>query len=116
LSFALREPARHVARILEITRPGRGGSGIPPARQAELLREFLGNPFRPISVRPAWLTADVLRLAGGAYDECRFDDLPVLADALEDAGCDASELLAHLREPGPHVRGCWAFDLILGKS
>ena len=112
-----RGAAKTVLGVVTATRerPSRPG-GIPPTRQAELLREVVGNPFRPVTVSPAWLTADVLRLAGGAYDECRFDDLPILADALEEAGCDASGLLGHLRGPGPHVRGCRALDLVLGKS
>jgi hypothetical protein len=55
-------------------------------------------------------------LAQGIYEERAFDDLPVLADALEEAGCDQPDLLAHLRGPGPHVRGCWAVDLLLGKG
>ena len=44
------------------------------------------------------------------------DRLAVLADALEEAGCDNADLLSHLRGPGPHVRGCWALDLLLGKE
>jgi hypothetical protein len=83
---------------------------------AALLREVAGNPYRPVIVAPSWLNADVLRLAQGAYDESRFDDLPILADALEDAGCADEALLSHLRSAGPHVRGCWALDLILGKE
>jgi hypothetical protein len=55
-------------------------------------------------------------MGGAIYDERAFDRLPVLADALEDAGCADADLLGHLRGPGPHVRGCWAVDLILGKS
>jgi hypothetical protein len=55
-------------------------------------------------------------LAQAIYDERAFDRLPILADALLDAGCDNEELLAHLRSEGPHVRGCWAVDLILGKG
>jgi hypothetical protein len=55
-------------------------------------------------------------VARGMYESRDFAPMPVLADALEDAGCDAAELLGHLRGPGPHVRGCWAVDLILGKQ
>ena len=58
----------------------------------------------------------VVKIAQGIYDERAFDRLPILADALEDAGCDNADILAHLRSPGPHVRGCWAVDLILGKK
>jgi hypothetical protein len=89
------------------------------AVQAELLRDLFANPFRPSpTVSSAWLTWDselVVRLARGAYAERDFERLPILADALEDAGCDSTDLLSHLRGPGPHVRGCWVVDLILGK-
>jgi hypothetical protein len=84
--------------------------------QTTLFREVVGNPFRPVAFDPAWQTPTVLALADGVYAGRAFDRLPVLADALEDAGCDAADLLAHLRGPGPHVRGCWALDLVLGNS
>ena len=63
----------------------------------------------------AWLTPTVAAIAAGTYQDRAFDRLPVLADALEDAGCDQSELLAHCRSGGPHVLGCWVVDLLLGK-
>jgi hypothetical protein len=84
------------------------------------LRDVFGNPFRSFPrVDPAWLAwrgGTVPKLAQAAYDGRDFDSLPVLADALEDAGCADAELLGHLRGPGPHVRGCWAVDLLLGKE
>jgi hypothetical protein len=80
-----------------------------------LVREVFGNPFRPVEVDPAWRTDAALFFAGRAYDGRCFDDLPLLADVLENAGCDADELLEHLHDPGPHVLGCWALDLVLGK-
>jgi hypothetical protein len=73
-------------------------------------------PFRPVAIDRAWLTPAVKQLAGAIYDDRAFGRLPALADALEEAGCNAAELLAHLRGPGPHVLGCWALDLIAGKS
>ncbi len=140
-------------------------SGVPPATQAALLRCLCGNPWRPVPrpVRCAdgptcpqhghpWLTPLVRDLARIIYDERRWGDLGILADALEEAGCPAevecqkcngkkrfwvsdrggsdwcdcldchgtgrlpNPLLAHLRSEGPHARGCWAVDLILGKS
>jgi hypothetical protein len=114
----LRAPAGQLVHIIDVTREGAlsKGGGNPPARQADLLREFVGNPFKPVTVSPAWLTADVLRLAADAYESRALEQLPILADALEDAGCDSAELLAHLHGPGPHVRGCWALDQILGKE
>jgi hypothetical protein len=57
----------------------------------------------------------VPKLAASIYEQRAFDRLPVLADALEEAGCTDADILGHLRGPGPHVRGCWAVDLILGK-
>ena len=87
------------------------------AAQLVLLRDVFGNPFRPVAFEPAWRTSDVLLLATGIYDEQAFDRMPILADALQDAGCTADELLNHLREPrATHIRGCWALDLVLGKE
>jgi hypothetical protein len=81
-----------------------------------LLRCIFGNPFRCTAFDPRLRTETAVALATGIYADRAFDRLPILADALEDAGCDAVELLAHLRGPGPHVRGCWAVDLVLGKE
>jgi hypothetical protein len=84
--------------------------------QYGLIREVLGNPFRPVTIEPTWLTSNVVALANAIYQERLFEQLPILADALQDEGCEHEELLAHLLGSGPHVRGCWALDLILGKS
>ncbi len=84
--------------------------------QAALVRCIFGNPFRPVTRVSSWLTSSVCALARGIYDDRAFDDLPILADALEDAGCAATELLAHCRSAGPHARGCWVMDLLLGKE
>jgi hypothetical protein len=86
------------------------------ADQTALLRDIFGNPFRPVAVDPAWLTSDVLALAKGIYEDRAFDRMPILADALQEAGCDSDDILNHCRGPGPHARGCWVVDLILGKS
>jgi hypothetical protein len=83
--------------------------------QCELLRDIFGNPFRPVSADPAWLRRNDgagLKVARAVYDERAFERLPLLADALEDAGCAEEALLSHLRGPGPHVRGCWALDFL----
>jgi hypothetical protein len=84
--------------------------------QADLLRCVVGNPFRPVPFDPSWRTPAVLHLAQAIYDDRAFDQLPILADALEEAGCTNGEVLDHCRGPGPHVRGCWVVDLLLGKS
>jgi hypothetical protein len=87
--------------------------------QANLLRDIVGNPFRRVVIGPSWLAwngSTVPKLAQAVYEEGAFDRLPVLADALEDAGCTDETILAHLRGPGPHVHGCWALDVLLGKE
>lgn len=87
--------------------------------QVRLIREIFGNPFRPVSVNPSWLTwndGTVVKTAQGIYDERAFDRLPVLANALEDAGCTQQDILQHCRQPGVHARGCWPLDLVLGRE
>jgi hypothetical protein len=87
--------------------------------QDSLVRDLFGNPFRPVNVDLAWLGwngSTIPRLAQAIYDERRFGDLPILADALEEAGCDNADVLAHCRSGGEHVRGCWVVDALLGKS
>jgi hypothetical protein len=81
-----------------------------------LIHDIFGNPFRPSSLKPAWLTPNVVGLANGIYDDRAFDRLPILADALEEAGCDDEEILLHCRRPGEHVRGCWVVDLLTGRK
>ncbi len=107
---------------------------------AALLRCVVGNPWRPVTLlveasfevlhasvaggvlsteafgRCSWLTPTVIRLAQTIYDERRWDALPILADALEEAGCDNADLTAALRGPGPWCRGAWPLDLLLGKE
>jgi hypothetical protein len=87
--------------------------------QANMVRDIFGNAFRPVVIDPVWLTwrdATVLKIAQTIYDERRFADMPVLADALEEAGCTNDDILNHCRQPGEHVRGCWVVDLLLGKT
>jgi hypothetical protein len=84
--------------------------------QRWLVQEIFGNPFRPIPVLASvWRTAAVLALAGSIYEDRRFEEMPLLADALEEAGCTDRVILDHCRGPGPHVRGCWVLDLLLDK-
>jgi hypothetical protein len=84
--------------------------------EAHLVRDILGNPFRPVTLTPPWLTSTVVSLAAGIYADRAFDRLPILADALQDAGCDNPDVLDHCRGEGPHARGCWVVDLLLGKG
>jgi hypothetical protein len=86
------------------------------ATQAALLREIVGHPFRTAVCDSAWLTSDVLLLANGIYEGKAFDRMPILADALQDAGCENTDILDHCRGPGPHVCGCWVVDLLLDKK
>ncbi len=89
------------------------------AAQCHLLRDIVGNPFRPVSADSSWITwnnSTVPKLAQVIYDDRAFDQLPILADALQDAGCHSEDILNHCRSEGPHVRGCWVLDLLLGKE
>lgn len=93
--------------------------------QAETMRDIF-HPIRPVTIDPAWLAWNdgiVVKLAHAIYDERELPSghldigrLAVLADALEDAGCTDPDILSHCRSPGPHVRGCWVVDLLLGKK
>jgi hypothetical protein len=100
---------------------GRGGKRAETGpRHVALLHDIFGNPFRP--PRPidpgvlAYHGGAAKRLAAAIYEDRRFGDLPVLADLLEEAGATDADLLGHLRGPGPHARGCWAVDALVGRS
>ena len=123
---------RELKRLAEgaRTRPARSveswelsHSAAESRAQAALLADIFGNPFRPVAFERAWRTPQTLGLAQAAYEERELPSglldparLAVLADALEEAGCTAADLLVHLRSGGEHVRGCWAVDLILFKD
>jgi hypothetical protein len=83
--------------------------------QIELICDIFGNPFHPVAFAPEWRTDTAVALAQGMYDARGFSAMPILADALHDAGCDSAEILDHCRGPGPHVRGCFVVDLVLDK-
>jgi hypothetical protein len=89
-------------------------------RLADCLRDIAGTPFEVIQpIDPGWLLANsgnVGKMAQVIYDERRFHAMPILADALEDAGCSMPSLLAHCRQRGQHWRGCWVLDLLTGKG
>jgi len=111
-----------VGAIREIGKRGQDGQElvhtdpVEVAAQVAYFRDIFGNPFRPVAFDARWRTADVLGLARGIYEDRAFDRMPLLADALMDAGCDSDDLLTHCRGDGPHVRGCWVVDLVLGKE
>jgi hypothetical protein len=91
-----------------------GREVVPVA--AALLRDTFGDRFRPVAFSPEWRTDTALSLVRQIYDSRDFGAMPILADALQDAGCDNGNILNHCRGPGPHVRGCWVLDLVLGKE
>ena len=95
-----------------------GGSlGQGDSALCGLLRDVFGPLlFRPVYVDAAWLDSAVVKIARAVYEDRAFDRMPVLADALEEAGCQDAIILNHCREPGGHVRGCWIVDLLLGKK
>jgi hypothetical protein len=101
------------------------GGGVEALRrertaQSVVLRDVFGPlAFRPVHIEPDWLRwswATVPAIAGHIYQERAFQELPILADALTDAGCDNQEVIDHCRHEGPHVRGCWVVDLLLGRE
>jgi hypothetical protein len=83
--------------------------------QVHLLRCIVGNPFRLPNIDPAWFNLNVNSIADRIYSERDFALLPILADALEEAGCNNQEMLQHCRQSTEHARGCWVVDLVLGK-
>ena len=95
---------------------GKRTTSAEKAAQAVLLRDIFGDPFRPVAFDPRWRTADVTELARAIYEDRTFDRMPMLADALMDAGCADEQIIGHCRGDGPHVRGCWVVDLVLGKE
>jgi hypothetical protein len=102
--------------LLEIEAEYERVLAIEKKAQGTLLRDVLGNPFRPITLDTAWLTPTVKDLAQSIYTERTFDQMPLMANELEKAGCANQEILDHCRGPGTHVKGCWLVDLILRKE
>jgi hypothetical protein len=90
------------------------GVTVGPDPAADVVRDLFGGPT-PYRFPEAWRTATVVALAEGIAAEAAFDRLPVLADALEDAGCGDERVLAHCRGGGPHSRGCWVADGLAGR-
>jgi len=104
--WSLRAPAPNGAVTLD--------AGL--ANLAALVRDVVGNPFRPATIDRRWLTAAVVSTARAIYDRRAFDQMTELAEDLEWAGCTDADVLEHCRGPGPHVLGCWVVDLILRKK
>jgi hypothetical protein len=83
--------------------------------QAAVFRDIVSNPSEPVAFAPRWRTEDTVGLALGIYEDRAFSRLPLLADALMDAGCDDDRIIGHCRSIGPHTRGCWVVDLVLAR-
>ena len=115
LAYAASASIRSITRPHSSTHAGGlnrfAGQALP-----DLIRCVVGNLFRPIDAVPGWLAPTAVDLAAVIYADRAFDRLPILADALEEAGCTDPAVLSHGRSPGPHVRGCWVVDLVLGKG
>jgi len=131
VAVASKDAKMALGRYISTTRSGKAwavGSAEPLAsvytadvaeeemKQTVLLHDIIHNHFRPIALDPAWLTSTVQALAQSIYVDRAFNHLPVLGDALEEAGCDNPNILDHCRNKGPHVQGCWVVDLVLGKQ
>jgi len=95
-------------------------NGMAEARQQVwLLQDIMENPFRAVILDPSWSRwqdGTVVKLAQAIYDDRQFGDLPILGDALEEAGCMDGNILNHCRQPRQHVLGCWVLDLLLGRK
>lgn len=104
-----------IGLLVWLNRRDQGRGLLPRKEQAAVVRDVLGNPFRPVALSPGWLSSTAVGLARHIHESRDFATMPFLADALEDAGCADEQLLDHCRGPGPHARGCWVVDLVLGK-
>jgi hypothetical protein len=98
--------------------PGEGGQWVTAVEHRGLcdaVRDLVDDPARPAVIRPEWLDEQVRGVAACIDLDGRLGDLPILGDALEEAGCDDARLLEHARRPA-HYRGCWLLDAVIGKS
>jgi len=103
---------RTVEELLQVIRDKPGRLNL-----CAIVRDVSGNPFRPVTFSSEWRTSTVIALAKHIYESRDFSAMPILADALQDAGCDNDDVLNHCRDPQQvHVRGCWVVDGVLGKS
>jgi hypothetical protein len=116
---AAEAPARKAAEKTQLLETWNAAQAASAREQVALIREVIGNPFREPRLGPrelGWEGGLVVRLAEAIYEESAFDRLPVLGDALEEAGCGDEAILGHCRAAGAHVRGCWVVDLVTGKT
>jgi hypothetical protein len=114
----VRAAGSRAARLAEQNKPAarKAAEEAMKALTRRLINEVHGNPFRPVSFSPEWRTDTAITLAKQMYDSREFGAMPILADALQDAGCDSEDILDHCRDSTQvHVRGCWVVDLVLDK-
>jgi hypothetical protein len=117
LAFAATTPLSVEAvarRVMEATHPSFADALAVVCR--DRIWDIVGNPFAPVAFDPAWRTSTAVGVANQIYDSRDFGAMPILADALQDAGCDNEDVLNHCRDAGPHARGCWVVDGVLGKA
>jgi hypothetical protein len=122
--IAFHTSTAHANCVADLTRERKPGEDVwqracdvEQAAQTALVRDIFGNPFRPLTFSPVWRTDTAVALAKQMYESREFGAMPILADALQDAGCDNDDILAHCRDTSlTHVRGCWVTDLVLNKS
>jgi hypothetical protein len=123
--LAAREVSSAAATAIKYLALANGAAGRPAAKkerasQCQLLRDLFGPlPFRAVPIDPAWLVwsgRTVEKLTASVYEGRAFERMPILADALEEAGCTNGEILGHCRGPGPHTRGCWVIDSLSGRQ
>jgi hypothetical protein len=118
----IRLTARRFSVLAELTRSlGWPANLVPPVprgvHSVPLLRDVAGDPYRPVKFNPEWRTDTAQTLARQMYESREFSAMPILADALQDAGCNSDAVLNHCRDSAhPHVRGCFVVDLVLGMS
>jgi hypothetical protein len=108
-----------VLTVIPMLARSMGGPHILPLigpRMPDLLRDIFGNPYRPLTLDPAWLIPPAVDLSHTMYQSRDFSKMLDLAQSLQDAGCESADVLDHCRGPGPHARGCWVVDLLLGKK
>jgi len=111
---AVRLPADAGDAVWNLNRAAQRGIAL---NMVALLRDIVGNPFRPVVFSPEWRTSTAVAIARGMYESRDFSPMPILADALQDAGCYNDDVLNHCRDPQQvHVRGCWVVDHVLGKT
>lgn len=119
--FIHTRPGRIYALAMEACNPV-GCTMVLPTHRAQvmpatrLLRDIFGNRIRKAPFDARWRTSDVVGLARAVYEDKAFERMPILADALMDAGCEDEHVISHCRGAGPHVRGCWVVDLVLDKN